>query len=221
MSHFLEEVDLVRNPEPRIPCVLLLDTSGSMIEDDNIHALNEGVQHMIDDIKADSLTRKRVELAIVTFGGRAIVRHDFQDVVDLTFTPFQATGGTPMGEAITTGLRLLENRKQEYKKHNVNYFRPIMWLMTDGLATDDIQGPARKVARTVQEAGLNMFCVGVEGADFDQLKTISPSPMRLKDSKFTDMFMWLSNSMKAISESQPGQKVAMPPGHDVWGEIQA
>ncbi|MBO9633495.1 MAG: hypothetical protein J7578_10300, partial [Chitinophagaceae bacterium] len=55
------------NPEPRCPCVLLLDTSGSM-SGKPIAQLNEGIQTLKKELLADPLASKRVEIAVVTFG---------------------------------------------------------------------------------------------------------------------------------------------------------
>jgi uncharacterized protein YegL len=63
-----DNVEFVSNPEPRCPCVLLLDTSGSMTGAP-IAALNSGLQAYKADLMADSLASQRVEVAVVTFGG--------------------------------------------------------------------------------------------------------------------------------------------------------
>ena len=45
----LDLAEFAENPEPRCPCVLLLDTSGSM-QGDPINALNQGLQAFKDDL---------------------------------------------------------------------------------------------------------------------------------------------------------------------------
>jgi cobalamin biosynthesis protein CobT len=55
------------NPEPRCPVILLLDTSGSM-GGKPIQELNAGVELFRDELQADALASKRVEIAIVGFG---------------------------------------------------------------------------------------------------------------------------------------------------------
>ena len=55
------------NPEPRCPCLLLLDTSGSMLGAP-INELNAAVTAFKDDLLSDTLATKRVEVAVVTFG---------------------------------------------------------------------------------------------------------------------------------------------------------
>ncbi len=62
-----ETNDFASNPEPRCPCVLLLDVSGSM-SGEPINQLNAGLSTFRDELAADALALKRVEVAITTFG---------------------------------------------------------------------------------------------------------------------------------------------------------
>jgi len=100
------------NTEPRCPCLLLLDTSGSMAGE-AIRQLNDGLRTFESEIKADSLSAKRVEVALVTFGPVA-VQQDFVSV-DQFFAPeLETSGATPMGAAVEKACELLEERKKVY-----------------------------------------------------------------------------------------------------------
>ena len=61
--------DFAENPEPRCPCLLLLDVSGSMAGEP-IAELNAGLKAFRDELAADELAGKRVEVACMTFGDR-------------------------------------------------------------------------------------------------------------------------------------------------------
>src|SRR2546428_13636552 len=115
MSH-LDEVEFAINPDPRCPCVLLLDTSGSM-DGANIEALNQGLQIFQQDVSQSELARRRVEVAIVTFGNGGV--QPLQDfiTVDKFYPPVLSAGGsdTPMGAAINLALDMLSARKAQYK----------------------------------------------------------------------------------------------------------
>ena len=66
-----EAVEFAENPEARCPCVLLLDTSGSM-QGTPIDALNEGLYALKEDLMKNSLASRRVEVAVVTFNSARI-----------------------------------------------------------------------------------------------------------------------------------------------------
>ena len=61
-SPFIADV-FAENPEPRCPCVLVLDTSGSM-SGKPIDQLNAGYQALLTELLEDALASKRVELAV-------------------------------------------------------------------------------------------------------------------------------------------------------------
>jgi uncharacterized protein YegL len=99
-------VEFAENPEPRVPCVLIVDTSTSM-QGPRIDELNKGLQSYRDEINADALAAKRVEVAIVTFGGRVTRLVEFTSAKDFNPPKLAVIGGTPMGEAITTALDMI------------------------------------------------------------------------------------------------------------------
>ena len=207
--------DFAANPEPRCASVLLLDVSGSM-GGGPLQQLQEGLAVYKDELFADTLARKRVEIAIVTFGGSVQVAQQF--VTPEYFTPptLVATGETPMASAIITGLDLLKSRKDEYKAGGIGYYRPWVFLITDGAPTDVNTPQWPEAVKRIQEGqdkkAFSFFAVGVEGADFERLKELSKraEPLKLKELRFRDLFKWLSTSQQAVSRSKTDETVPLP-----------
>ena len=204
------DVSFVDNPEPRCPCVLLLDTSGSM-SGAPIDQLNAGLKQFQQELAGDPLAAKRVEVAIISFGP-VRVQQDFV-TADMFAAPHLTTeGGTPMGEAIMEALDLIKLRKQQYQANGVAYYRPWIFLVTDGAPTDDWTAAAKAVQAAEKAKALAFFPVGVDGADFEVLKRLSPrTPIKLRGLAFRELFQWLSNSLSSVSQSKVGDVLRLPP----------
>jgi len=213
-------IEFADNPEPRCPCLLLLDTSASM-QGKAIQELNAGLVLFKDEISADSLAAKRAEIAIVSFGPPKVVT-DFQTADYFQPPHLQADNDTPMGAAIELGLHLLEQRKGAYKNSGVGYFRPWVFLITDGGPTDQWWAAAEKIKKGEESQAFSFFAVGVEGANMEILEKLSVrKPLKLKELRFRDLFIWLSSSMKSVAYSKVGDQVLLlnPATPDGWASV--
>lgn len=215
--------EFVHNPENRCPVTLLLDTSASM-KGEPIAELNAGLKSFQHHVATDELASLRVELSVVAFGGEVRMVQDFSTVDELGPPQLEAAGDTPMGAALDLGLKITESRKAVYRANGIHYYRPWVFLITDGAPTD---GEAwQRAALDMQEADLTgrvtFFTVGVQGADMEILREIaSPNraPLMLKGLQFRDLFRWLSASVRRVSMSRiDGETLALPPVHG-WAEI--
>jgi uncharacterized protein YegL len=203
------------NPEPRCPCLLLLDTSGSM-DGPAIAELNRGLSLFKQELCSDALAMKRVEVAVVSFGPVRTLA-DFH-TPDLFEPPcLEAAGDTPMGAAIIAGLEMIRQRKAAYKANGIAYYRPWIFLVTDGSPTDPWERAARLVKVGEEAKGFSFFAVGVEQADMAVLAKVSVRPpLRLAGLRFSDLFAWLSSSLSNLSRSQMAQPAAPQPAG--WAE---
>ncbi len=217
--------DFASNPEPRCASVIVLDVSGSMAGAP-LQQLQEGLMVYKDELAADTLARKRVEVAVVTFGGAVQVAQPFTTAEFFVPPTLVATGDTPMGLAVTTALDLLKARKEEYKASGIGYYRPWVFLITDGAPTDyNLPQWGEAVSRVhegAEKKAFSFFAVGVEGADLDRLTQLSNrEPLKLKGLRFRDLFVWLSSSQQTVSRSKPDDAVPLvnPAAPEGWATV--
>ena len=209
--------DFADNPESRCPCMLLLDTSGSM-GGELIRQLNAGINTLKMELEMDPLAAKRVEVAMVTFGPVSY-ESDFQTVDHFYPKQLVASGDTPIGAAITLGIDLVNKRKELYKQRGVGYYKPWIILITDGAPTDAWGHAAQLVKDGERDNRFAFFAIGVEGANFDVLGQLSVrQPLKLRGLAFREFFLWLSGSLKTVSSKNPGEqnKLLPPTG---WADL--
>ena len=185
-------------------------------------ALNTGLEAFRAAVLEDEQAALRVDVAIVSFGPVQLVQ-DFVTIDQFAPPRLEAHGLTPMGEAINFAIDLLEKRKETYRHNGIQYYRPWMFLITDGAPNPNSpwQQAAEQVRAAEAQRKFSFFAVGVQGADLNILNQIAPPerpPLLLKGLDFRSMFLWLSDSMVRVSSSTVGSDmVALPPVG--WGQI--
>lgn len=212
--------DLIDNPSPRCACILVLDTSGSM-SGDPINQLNTGVTEFIQSVQNDDLAKYSVEVAILTAGSQIEEVMPFTVAKSIDYNShFEASGLTPLGGSVEQALRMLEERKDEYRKTGTPYYQPWMVLISDGAPTDSWKHIAAKAKQLANEKKLVSLVVGVNNADMATLGEFSNRPaLKLQGLNFSDFFEWLSASMARVSNSgSTTSSVNLPPVNS-WASI--
>lgn len=210
------------NPgEKHIAVVLLVDTSTSMMEKP-IEELNMGLQEFGKALKMDSLAMGRAEVCIVSFNDTVQVEHEFRPATEYIPPKLCAGGLTCLNEAINVSLDILEERKRLYNEIGIDYYRPWLFVLTDGSPTD-VEKEEQTVLRLKKAIGENKVVympMGIgENAKIEKLQAYYPDDVAKKivlkadADNFKEAFVWLSRSVSAILESEPkpNSSVLLPP----------
>jgi uncharacterized protein YegL len=210
----------ITNVQPRCACLLVLDVSGSM-GGSPIAELNAGLKVFQDELRADELAMQRVEVGILTFGPVQI-EMPFHSAENFTAPTLAAQGNTPMGAAVLQAIDMIRQRKEDYKTNGLPYFKPWIFLITDGApdGNDPWQAAGEAVRQGEAAKAFSFFAIGVQGANMETLSKVSAArpPMSLQGLKFRELFGWLSTSMKQVSRSSVGNDIPLPSPAG-WGSI--
>jgi len=205
------------NYQEKALCVLLLDVSGSMTVEGRLESLNKGLSDFYNDIYNNASLSDALEITVVTFD------HEVSQVVppslveDFSMPLLQSRMGlTNMAGAIEEGIKIVDDRKEYYRHHGISYKRPWIILMTDGLPTNEeheIVQATQRVHESMDANRFHFFPIGIKLTDEEMefLKELShPNvpPAKLDGLRFSDFFLWLSNSMEKVSTSKDGDKVS-------------
>lgn len=219
----IDDRDMIQtsNHATRIPVVLCLDTSYSMVTNGGFEALNEGVKAFYETCKNDPINKYGFDVAIVSFGADGVKRvQDFRPIWDSESIPtFEFTAiqgetwidGTPLAKGIDKAMRGLQHRKDEYKENAIGYYQPFLVIITDGQSTE--REPAERAAflETQKEVvdlqrakKLKVIAIGVGNQDYSELAdfVIDKKILLAKDfSAFDLVFEFMSKSMSNSSSN--------------------
>jgi len=212
--------------EPHLACVLLIDTSGSMGPQSSrppgsqpIDSLNRALQDFKANVSMDEMAQKRVDIAIVEFNSSARVVQDFTPISQMEPITLTASGLTAMGEGVNMAIDMVKERNRFYNTLGTPVFKPWIFMITDGLPTDDdvFDVAVRRVQEEEQKGShgkLKFFALGVGDYDKDTLFRFfegckAKRVMELSDTDFSGIFNWMSESMVAISVSRVGEDVKL------------
>lgn len=220
MTKYNFSTESAENYEQKCLCVLVLDTSGSM-SGKPISELNQGLIDFYEEIESDETTSQRLEIALISFNSTSQIVQEPALIENIAIPELKAMGCTAMVSALYDAIQLVEDRKSWYKSTGQKYYRPWIILMTDGEPTDDtneVNNLSQKIKIDTENKRYAFLPIGVEGANMDVLKELQGTipPMKLKGTRFSAFFKWLSASMGSVVKTEIGEKVDLSAGSDSW-----
>jgi uncharacterized protein YegL len=196
----------------RLPLVLVIDRSKSMLLEGRGGQLNEALNRWLEELRADRVLHSSVDLAVVTFGGAGEVDvlplsagspagfMPVREVADVP--PVRADGSTPLGAAIDLAIELAAIHVTALRTAQRDVYRPNVWIVTDGeptgvdgYSTDDWRGAVARLRAAEASGRLLVFAVGLPGADGDVLAEIAPL------SHYADPRLSLARALRIVSIS--------------------
>ena len=212
----------------RLSVLLLLDTSTSMDGPRGtppgkrpIDELNVALEEWSAELRSTEQRHlhDQVEIALILFGSEGVTVTEW--VRDNPFRPaavfdppkLTAGGVTPLFEAIDVAIKVSEKRKEQLDEQGIERFRPMMFLLSDGLPTDEAgyeltpatwDAPAIRLRELEDNDKLVFFAAGVGDAVPPLLETLAPvNHWLIKHGSFLTFLRFVSASLGAGAARDP------------------
>lgn len=183
----------------RLPVYLLLDTSGSMTGEP-IEAVKNGVQMMLHSLRQNPQAIETAYVSIITFDSEAKQIVPLTDLASFQMVDIKASSTTSLGAALSLLADKLNTEITKTTLEQKGDWKPMTFIMTDGVPTDDWQSGFTKL-KSVNK-GLIVGCAVGSGADDKILKQITESVIRLDNAdseSISKFFQWVTDSISTTS----------------------
>jgi len=199
----------------RLPIYLLLDCSSSMIGVP-IEQVRQGLSALLDDLMTEPMALETVYLSVITFHSTAQQLMPLTELMQFKEPQIQANGATALGAALCLLKDCLDKEICQGSEHQKCDWKPLVFLMTDGMPTDYWETAADEIKKR-KIANLVAFAAG-SGADIDNLKRITDIVLKsdeLSPGALKAFFQWMSQSIlrtnKSVQAIVPDEPIDLPP----------
>jgi uncharacterized protein YegL len=179
----------------------LIDISESMIGEP-IQQVEEGLANIIKELKMDPFALETVWVSIIIFAGSAKTLVPLQEIVSFYPPKFPIGSGTSLSHGL--GQLMFELRRNIVKTtmEQKGDWKPIVFLFTDGVPTDDTRGAIAEWQKN-WKGSVNMVAVALgDQTDVGLLGQLTENVLFFNDNKsssYKEFFKWVTASIKTNS----------------------
>ena len=184
----------------KLPVYLLIDTSSSMMHEP-IEAVNNGLQALVSELRQDPQALETAFLSIITFDSEAKQIMPLTELASIQIPNLVAKGVTEMGAALSLVAEKIENEVTKTTPDTKGDWKPYIFLMTDGLPTDDLQKGIDRLNQVKNK--MVVACAVGQNSDEGQLKSITEIVVKLEtadSATITAYLKWVSQSITVGSQ---------------------
>jgi len=199
----------------RLPIYFLIDVSESMIGEP-IQQVEEGLAAIIQELKTDPNSIETVWVSILVFAGQAKTLVPLQEIVNFYPPRFPIGSGTSLSRGL--GHLMFELRKNQVKTtpDRKGDWKPIVFLFTDGVATDNAKVAIDEWKQNWGRTA-NMIAISFgDEANNRELAQLTENVLQFKNtnaSSYKQFFKWVTDSIKASSESVENSSTGFDMAH--------
>lgn len=192
--------------ERRLPVYLVLDVSESML-DEGIDALQKGLTALMMDLHGDAQALETAWVSVITFADRAEQVVPLTELARARIPPLRCRPGTALGGALTLLAECIRREVRTQSAQVKGDWKPLVFLLTDGMPTDDWEGPAEALRPMTGRHSVNLVAIGCgEEVDPYVLMRVCGNVLMMRDDpeSFRRLFRWISSSITVTSRAVAG-----------------
>jgi uncharacterized protein YegL len=187
----------------RLPIYFLIDISESMVGEP-IQQVEEGLATIIQALKTDPHALETVYVSIIVFAGQPKTLVPLQEIVSFYPPKFPIGSGTSLSKGLGHLMYELRNNIVKTTYEVKGDWKPIVFLFTDGVPTDDTQAAINEWKNNWQRtANLIAVSFGSE-TDIKLLGELTENVLHFKNTNvqsYKEFFKWVTDSIKTSSIS--------------------
>jgi uncharacterized protein YegL len=190
MPNPFDPVRFADNPEPRAPCVLVVDTSPAM-GPDGLSQAAALLASLVEQWAADPETAKSVELAVVT-ATPPRVASGFAMVDPFVAPTLQLGTAASLPAAVDLAIDLVLDRKRAVRAQGLLLYRPTLLILTPGATTTAWDATAERLRAGNADRAFHATALAPPGADVDLLEAVTGMPpMPTTGLRLRDLLPWV------------------------------
>ena len=211
MKQRWESIPPTNFEQRHLPCIYVVDYSGSM-EGEPIQNLNNAMKHFVGEYAHNEALMGRLDVCIISFADEVKIEVGFRPGANYEAPELTASGLTSLNQAILTALDAADARIEEYEELGIRYSRPMVFVITDGYATDDqLELTAvDRMRQYISARRISFLPIAIGYADEQRLQKYYPDEYshkpvpKLSYQLFKEIFSWsipyADNCSKGINE---------------------
>ena len=187
----------------RLPVYFLIDISESMVGEP-IQLVEEGMATIINMLKEDPYALETVHISVLVFAGQAKTVAPLTELANFYPPRLPIGGGTALGNGLGQLMMELRRNLVPTTPARKGDWKPIVFLFTDGVPTDDATPAIQEWQRNWHtKANLVAVSFGTE-ADLGMLRQLTSHAYLFQNTTahhYKEFFRWITASIKSSSQS--------------------
>ena len=187
----------------RLPIYFLIDISESMVGEP-IQQVEEGLSMIMRALKTDPNAIETVWISIIVFAGQPKTIVPLQEIVSFYPPKFPIGGGTSLSKGLGHLMGELKLNTIKTTVEQKGDWKPIVFLFTDGVPTDDTKSAISEWKQNWQRS-TNLIAVSFGSeTDTNLLSELTENVLNFKNTDaaaYKQFFNWVTDSIKTSSVS--------------------